>query len=90
MALKLVSEDESRLDSRDVTPADVVDALKGAVDRGEANACIAISEDIEGNLTFICTDMTTTELIGMLEISKQNFIHGFQHSVSMADLEIES
>lgn len=76
------------LDKRKTSPADVLDAFQGAVERGTEQA-IVICEDPDGTLHLTMTDMTNAECLGLLEIAKANFIHLFQHNVSQADYEVE-
>lgn len=85
--LKVVDINEG-LDRRKTTPADVLDALKGMVERG-TNQAIIVCEDHDGTLHTLMTDMTNAEFLGLLEIVKANWIHQFQHNVSQADQEID-
>jgi hypothetical protein len=79
--MRLVELEVEAIDNRRVTPADIVDALEGVVEQGKADAkVIVITEDADGNLLTLMTDMTNTEYIGTLYIAMQNYLHGFQHS----------
>lgn len=79
--MRLVEQAVEAIDNRRVTPADIVDALEGVVEQGKANSkVIVITEDDDGNLLTLMTDMTNTEYIGTLYIAMQNYLHGFQHS----------
>jgi aspartate/glutamate racemase len=86
--LKIVDINEG-LDRRKTTPADVLDALRGAVERG-VEQVVLVCEDPDGTMHLLMTDMTNAECLGLLEIAKANFVHLFQHNVSQADYEVDS
>ena len=75
----IAMEDFSRLDTREVTPADVVDALAGMIERGKCDEVVTICADGDGGIYMLCTDMANNEFLGFLEIAKANYIHSFQH-----------
>lgn len=78
--MRLVEPAVEAIDTRRVTPSDVVDALEGAIEQGKVERAIAITESADGDLLLICTDMTNTDIVGTLSIAMQNYIHNFQHS----------
>ena len=77
--MRLVAAVPEAIDSRRVTPDDVVDAITGVVDGGQVEHMIVITESPDGELLFITTDMTNTQFVGTLSIALQNYIHTFQH-----------
>lgn len=62
-----------------VTINDVIDALEGVAENREIASAVAIVEDTDGNLLILPTDMTNTELVGLMSICMANYIHNFQH-----------
>ena len=77
--MRLVAAVPEAIDSRRVTPDDVVDAITGVVDGGQVEHVIVITESPDGELLFITTDMTNTQFVGTLTIALQNYVHQFQH-----------
>lgn len=78
--MRLVEAAVEAIDNRRVTPDDVVDALEGAIENGNVQNAIVITESADGDLLLLCTDMTNTEVVGTVTIALQNYIHLFQHS----------
>lgn len=78
--MRLVALEAEAIDTRRVTPSDVLDALEGAIENGHVEHAIVITESKDGDLLLTCTDMTNTEIVGTLNIAVQNYIHNFQHS----------
>ena len=72
--------DQPHKDIRETTPQDVVDVLQDAIKTyPDANVLVLLERQKEGDTLWRSTDMSTGDVIRILEMAKINYFHTQQH-----------